>query len=143
MFAEKSVCRRLGYDESKLCVVVNRYQSGDVLPVNDAEDLLQASVFWKLPNDYRLSAASLTKGIPVALEEPGSKLARGYAERDRGPPLSREEWITKFVNLIVWELRPGLERMIAVQAARTAWPARQSDYPREAAQAWAAQNPAA
>jgi len=75
-----AVCRRLGYDDSKLCVVVNRYQSGDVLPVKDAEDLLQTSVFWMLPNDYRLSAASLTKGIPVALEDPGSKLARSYAE---------------------------------------------------------------
>jgi len=75
-----AVCRRLGYDENKLCVVVNRYQSGDVLPVKDAEDLLQTSIYWKLPNDYRLSAASLTKGVPVALEEPGSKLARSYAD---------------------------------------------------------------
>lgn len=75
-----AVCRRLGYDDSKLCVVVNRYQSGDVLPVKDAEDLLQAPIFWKLPNDYRLSAASLTKGVPVAMEEPGSKLARSYSD---------------------------------------------------------------
>jgi pilus assembly protein CpaE len=74
------VCRRLGYDDSKLCVVVNRYQSGDVLPVKDAEDLLQAPIYWKLPNDYRLSAASLTKGVPVATEDPGSKLARSYAD---------------------------------------------------------------
>jgi pilus assembly protein CpaE len=75
-----AVCRRLGYDDSKLCVVVNRYQSGDVLPVKDAEDLLQTAVYWKLPNDYRLSAAALTKGVPVSLEEPGSKLARSYAD---------------------------------------------------------------
>jgi pilus assembly protein CpaE len=75
-----AVCRRLGYDEAKLCVVVNRFQSGDVLPVKDAEDLLQTSVYWKLPNDYRLSASSLTKGVPVALEEPGSKLARSYSD---------------------------------------------------------------
>jgi pilus assembly protein CpaE len=75
-----AVCKRLGYDDSKLCVVVNRYQSGDVLPVKDAEDLLQTSVYWKLPNDYRLSAAALTKGVPVSLEEPASKLARSYAD---------------------------------------------------------------
>ena len=75
-----AVCRRLGYDDSKLCVVVNRFQSGDVLPVKDAEDLLQSPIYWKLPNDYRLSAASLTKGVPVALEEPGSKLARSYSD---------------------------------------------------------------
>ena len=75
-----AVCRRLGYDDSKLCVVINRYQSGDVLPVKDAEDLLQTQIYWKLPNDDRLSAASLTRGVPVTLEEPASKLARGYAE---------------------------------------------------------------
>ena len=70
-------------------------------------------------------------------------MASELRDQDRGPPLSREEWITRFVNIIVWELRPGLERMTAVQAARAAWAERQSDYPREAAQSWAAQNPAA
>ena len=75
-----AVCRRLGYDESKLCVVINRYQSADVLPVKDAEDLLQAQIYWKLPNDYRLSAASLTRGVPVTTEDPNSKLSRSYAD---------------------------------------------------------------
>ena len=75
-----AVCRRLGYDDSKLCVVVNRYQSGDVLPVKDAEDLLQTQVYWKLPNDYRLSAASLTRGVPVTIEDPNAKLSRSYAD---------------------------------------------------------------
>ncbi|MDP9178638.1 MAG: P-loop NTPase [Gemmatimonadota bacterium] len=72
------LCRRLGYNENKLCVVVNRYQSADVLPIKDAQDLLKWPIYWQLPNDYRLSAASLTKGVPVAMEDPGSKLARSY-----------------------------------------------------------------
>ena len=75
-----SIARRLGYEDSKLCVVVNRYQSDDVLPVKDAEDLLQTSIFWKLPNDYRLSAAAMTKGVPVGIEDPASRLARSYEE---------------------------------------------------------------
>lgn len=75
-----AVCRRLGYDDSKLCVVINRYQSGDVLPVKDAEDLLQTQIYWKLPNDYRLSAASLTRGVPVTIEDPNAKLSRSYAD---------------------------------------------------------------
>jgi pilus assembly protein CpaE len=75
-----SVCRRLGYDDAKLCVVVNRYLSGDVLPVKDAEELLQSPIYWKLPNDYRLSAASLTKGVPVSVEDASSKLAKSYAD---------------------------------------------------------------
>jgi pilus assembly protein CpaE len=75
-----TLCRRLGYSEEKLCVIVNRHQSGDVLPLKDAENLLQASIWWKLPNDYRLSATALTRGVPVAVEEPNSKLARSYRD---------------------------------------------------------------
>jgi pilus assembly protein CpaE len=78
-----AVCRRLGYEESKLCVVVNRYQSADVLPIKDAEDLLQAPIYWKLPNDYRLSAESLTQGVPVTIQDPNSKLARSYGDLAR------------------------------------------------------------
>ena len=74
------LCRRLGYAENKLCVVVNRYQSADVLPLKDAEDLLKWKIFWHLPNDYRLSSAALTKGVPIAIEDPGSKLARSYRD---------------------------------------------------------------
>ena len=74
-----AVCRRLGYDDSKLCVVINRYQSGDVLPVKDAEDLLQTPIYWKLPNDYRLSAASLT-GSSSHCRRSESKLARSYGD---------------------------------------------------------------
>lgn len=78
-----AVARRLGYDDSKLCIVVNRFQSGDVLPIADAESLLQCPIYWKLPNDYRLSAASLTKGVPVSVEDPASKLSRSYGELAR------------------------------------------------------------
>lgn len=74
------LCRRLGYAENKLCVVVNRYQSADVLPLKDAEELLKWPIFWHLPNDYRLSSAALTKGVPVAMEDPGSKLAKSYRD---------------------------------------------------------------
>lgn len=74
------LCRRLGYSDNKLCVIVNRYQSGDVLPLNDAEELLGWPIFWQLPNDYRLSSAALTRGVPIAVEDPGSKLARSYTD---------------------------------------------------------------
>jgi hypothetical protein len=56
---------------------------------------------------------------------------------ERSGSLSREDWITKFVNAIVRELRPGLDRMVAVAAAREAWPAMQSTAPYLAAKEWA------
>jgi MinD-like ATPase involved in chromosome partitioning or flagellar assembly len=53
------------------------------LPIKDAEDLLQAPIYWKLPNDYRLSAESLTQGVPVTIQDPNSKLARSYGDLAR------------------------------------------------------------
>ena len=57
-----AVCRRLGYDESKFCVVVNRHQSGDVLPVKDAEDkdpILPAHIYLAPPNYHLLIETNL------------------------------------------------------------------------------------
>jgi pilus assembly protein CpaE len=75
-----AIGRRLGYANEKMCVVINRFQSGDVLSLTDAIDVLKCEIFWKLPNDYRTSAGALMKGIPVAEFDPGSKLAWSYAQ---------------------------------------------------------------
>jgi pilus assembly protein CpaE len=75
-----AICRRLGYANDKMCVVVNRFQSGEVLSLTDAADVLKCDVFWKLPNDYRASAGALMKGIPVAEFDPRSKLAWSYGQ---------------------------------------------------------------
>jgi pilus assembly protein CpaE len=72
-----NLCRRLGYPNEKLCVVVNRFQSGEVLSISDAEDVLKAEVFFKLPNEWRVASNAMTNGVPIAEFEPGSKL--GYS----------------------------------------------------------------
>lgn len=73
-----TLCRRLGYPDEKLCVVINRYQSGDVLSLDDAADVLKCDVFWKLPNDYRSAMDAMTKGVPVVERHPDTKLAWSY-----------------------------------------------------------------
>jgi pilus assembly protein CpaE len=75
-----ALCRRLGYANDKMCVVVNRFQSGEVLSLNDALEVLKCEVFWKLPNDYRVSAGALMKGMPVAEFDSRSKLAWSYRQ---------------------------------------------------------------
>lgn len=72
--------RRLGYAETKSCVVLNRFQSGDVFTLPMVADSLKHDVFWSLPNDYRTSVASLNKGISVTQQAASSKLARSYAQ---------------------------------------------------------------
>jgi len=75
-----ALCTRLGYSKEKLCVVVNRHQSGEVLSIADAEDVLKAPIFFKLPNDYRVASSAATNGLPVAEFEPASKLAWSFSQ---------------------------------------------------------------
>lgn len=75
-----ALCRRLGYPEDKLAVVVNRYQTTDVLSPADAAAALKCEIFWKLPNDYRGSGLALTKGVPVTEVDAAAKLATSYAQ---------------------------------------------------------------
>jgi len=75
-----NLCRRLGYPNEKLCVVVNRWQSGEVLSPADAEDVLKTEIFFKLPNDYRVASGALTNGLPIAEFEPASKLSWAYTQ---------------------------------------------------------------
>jgi pilus assembly protein CpaE len=74
------IFRRLGYPNEKLCVVVNRYQSGDVVSASEAQDILKTEIFFKLPNDYKAASESATAGIPVAKSHPDSKLAWAYQQ---------------------------------------------------------------
>lgn len=74
------LCERLGYPDEKLCIVVNRFQSTDVLTAADAASLLKRDIQWKLPNDYQTTAAALMKGVPVVEHDAASKLAWSYSQ---------------------------------------------------------------
>lgn len=73
-----ALCQRLGYAEEKCHVVVNRHHSGDAISASDAASVLGREIFFALPNDYRLSTAALTKGVPVSEHDAASQLARSY-----------------------------------------------------------------
>jgi hypothetical protein len=64
-------------------------------------------------------------------------MAHELRAMDRGQIRDREEWVTKFVNTIVREMRLGLDRMAVVAAARNEWPQLHGTDPRPAAQEWA------
>lgn len=72
--------RRLGYPNEKICVVVNRYGSGDVMSTSEAADVLKTELFYKLPNDYRTASDAATAGVPVGVSHPDSKLAWSYLQ---------------------------------------------------------------
>ncbi len=74
------VFRRLGYPNEKLGVVVNRYQSEDVVSPGEAAEVLKTEIFFRLPNDYPTCSRASTDGVPVAVNAPQSKLAVSYRQ---------------------------------------------------------------
>ena len=74
------VFRRLGYPNEKLGVVVNRYQSEDVVSPSEAAEVLKTEIFFRLPNDYPTCSRASTDGVPIAVIAPQSKLATAYRQ---------------------------------------------------------------
>jgi len=76
-----ALCRRLGYADEKLAVVLNRHRPDlDVLTIEDAAKAVGVPITSTLPNDYALCAEALTRGVAVAEVAPHSSLAAAYAE---------------------------------------------------------------
>jgi len=69
---------RLGYENGKVSIVVNRHDAQDALKLADAENVLGHAIFGKLPNDYRTCSEALTRGVPVTTSAPSSHVARAY-----------------------------------------------------------------
>jgi pilus assembly protein CpaE len=75
-----TVFRRLGYPNEKLGVVVNRYQSEDVVSPSEAAEVLKSEIFFRLPNDYPTCSRASTDGVPIAVHARQSKLAISYRQ---------------------------------------------------------------
>jgi len=71
---------RLGYDEQKIKLVVNRYMPGEEITVEDVEETLEHSVFWKIPNSYNVVMTAINRGIPISMVENGKNLEKNFME---------------------------------------------------------------
>jgi pilus assembly protein CpaE len=72
-----SIFRTLGYARSKIQVVVNRYEKGGELSLQDLEQTVDEKVFHVIPNSYSAAAASVNLGVPIfksAKDNPISKV---------------------------------------------------------------------
>lgn len=73
-----SLFKRLEYDEDKIKLVVNRYIEDDEITIDDVEEALSHSIFWKIPNNYFALMSAINKGIPVSEVEPDAEISRNY-----------------------------------------------------------------
>lgn len=83
-------------DHDQVKVVVNRYQKGNSLQLRDLEQVVQKSVVATLPNDYAALNEAITRGEPLMLAAPRSKLYHSLKQlaqklKEKAPGAAEEE----------------------------------------------------
>lgn len=71
---------RLGYDEQKIKLILNRYLPDEEISVQDVEETLEHPVFWKIPNNYHVVMTAINRGIPITMVENSALLQDNFLE---------------------------------------------------------------
>jgi pilus assembly protein CpaE len=78
-----SIFRSLEYPRSKIQLVVNRYEKGSELSLQDLEKAVDAKVSHVVPNSYAAAAASVNLGIPIIKANRGNPISKFLIEMGR------------------------------------------------------------
>jgi pilus assembly protein CpaE len=74
------IFRSLGYPVDNTRLIVNRYEKGGKLRLQDLQSALGAEVLHTIPNDYMAVTDSVNQGVPVLQLSRSSAVARSLAE---------------------------------------------------------------
>ena len=69
---------KLGFEEDKVQVLINRYMENDEIKAEDVEEVLGKKLYWKIPNNYFTMMSAINKGVPVSDINPDSNVALSY-----------------------------------------------------------------
>lgn len=70
---------RLGYDRSRIKVVVNRYEKKPEFDLKQVEKVLETPVFATIANDYQAAIASINVGEPLVLSKNQSRIIHDFS----------------------------------------------------------------
>jgi pilus assembly protein CpaE len=85
------VLRSLGYPKSKINLIVNRYEKGGEITLEDLETSTGASVYKTIPNSYKAVATSVNQGVSII-------------------KLARNDPVSKSLNELVLSVSPATAR---------------------------------
>lgn len=71
---------KLGYDDAKVQILINRYMENDEISLEEVENLLKKRVYWKIPNNYFAMMASINKGVLLSDLNQNSNVAVSFKE---------------------------------------------------------------
>lgn len=69
---------KLGFDNEKVQILINRYMENDEIKAEDVEEVLGKKIYWKIPNNYFSMMSAINKGVPVSLINSDSNVALSY-----------------------------------------------------------------
>lgn len=75
---------RLGFNDAKVRLVLNRSTAVTGISVKSAEGALKRPIDFRIVNDYRTAISALNSGAPFQVSKPDSALGRSIAEYAKG-----------------------------------------------------------
>lgn len=78
---------KLGIDRGKIEFILNRYEKGPTLSIEEAEKSLGKRIYWLFPNDFSDIMSSINEGEPVVQLHPRSLIAKNimsFTQKLRG-----------------------------------------------------------
>ena len=69
---------KMGLEQDKIQILINRYMENDEISSNDVEEVLNKKIYWKVPNNYFTMMSAINKGLPVSGVNPDSNVALSY-----------------------------------------------------------------
>ncbi len=92
----------LGYTKDKVRLIVNRYEEGGDIRLEDVERTLGMKVFKTIPNSYVAVSASVNQGVPImriASHDSVTKVLQAIAqELVGGIPVKKNGWLTHLLR---------------------------------------------
>lgn len=92
----------LGYAKDKIRLIINRYEKGGDIRLEDVENTLGMKVFKAVPNSYEAVSASVNQGVPimrVAKHDPVTKALQDVAQMlTEGPQVKKSGWLAGLLH---------------------------------------------
>jgi pilus assembly protein CpaE len=71
---------KLGIEQKRIEVVVNRYHKSGALSIEEVEKTLKKTIYWLFPNDFVDIVSSINQGEPIVEKQPGAPFAKNIIE---------------------------------------------------------------
>ncbi len=68
------------YPSNKVRIVINRYMENDEIKIEDIENTLGESVYWKIPNNYFTIMEAINKGVSISEVNAESNIGNSFRD---------------------------------------------------------------